>query len=323
MTKKSRIVSLKPLLTCLVCLLPALSATAEPLRLQGYVEGDYVRVGSPSAGILARVAVKEGDRVAAGAPLFGLDALVEGAARDQAAADLERAEAQLADLRKGKRPDELKAIAEQKAQAEAALRLSEATLKRQDALARHDFASRARLDEARTAVAADRAGVRRLEAEYRVATLGARPDEIAAQEALVGQRRLELAKADKRLTDLSPPAPAEAGVEKVYYRVGEFVPAGQPVVSLLPPGNVKLVFFVPERRLAGLKVGDGVGWGCDGCKPGEARISFVAAQAEYTPPVIYSVESRDKLVFRVEARGAGAPLPLRPGQPVDVRIGAP
>jgi HlyD family secretion protein len=196
-------------------------------------------------------------------------------------------------------------------------------LKRQSALAKSDFASRAALDQAQAAVAADRAQVRRLEAEYRVATLGARPDEIAAQDSLVGQKRLELAKAEKRLADLAPKAPADAVVEKVYYRPGEVVPAGQPVVSLLPPGNVKLVFFLPEPRLGALKVGDAIHYSCDSCRPGEAKVSFVATQAEYTPPVIYSVESRDKLVFRIEARGVAAPMGLHPGQPVDVILGTP
>ncbi len=293
---------------------------AEPLRLQGYVEGEYVRVGPNGAGTLAQVMVRDGDRVALGAPLFTLDTVIERAARDQAKAELERAEAQLADLQKGKRPDELKAINEQKAQAGAALRLSEVTLKRQDVLAKADYASRARLDEARAAVDRDRAQVRRLEAEYRTALAGARPDEIAAQEALVGQKRLELVKAEKRLADLSPGAPVDSLVEKVYYRQGEFVPAGQSVVSLLPPGNVKLVFFLPEPRLGELKVGDTIAYGCDRCPAGEARVSVIATQAEYTPPVIYSVESRDKLVFRVEARAGAAPLALNPGQPVDVWV---
>ena len=106
-------------------------------------------------------------------------------------------------------------------------------------------------------------------------------------------------------------------VEKVYYRPGEFVAAGQPVVSLLPPANVKLVFFLPEPRLGALKVGDPIAYHCDRCVDGEALVSFIATQAEYTPPVIYSVESRDKLVFRVEARGT---LALNPGQPVDITV---
>ncbi|CAA7615387.1 Membrane-fusion protein [Candidatus Terasakiella magnetica] len=295
-------------------------AKAEPLRLQGYVEGDFVRIGSPQSGTLREMAVKDGDRIKAGTPLFSLDTVIEAAARDQAAAELAQAEAVLANLRKGKRPDELKAITEQKAQAAAALVLSEATLKRQDALARNDFASRARLDEARAALNRDRALVRQMEAEYRSAVLGARPDEIAAQDALVSRNRAELIKADKRLADLAPPAPGDAVVEKVYYRPGEFVAAGQPVVSLLPPGNIKLVFFLPEPRLGALRLGQTVGFACDSCGAGKAVVSFIASQAEYTPPVIYSVESRDKLVFRIEARGMETGAALHPGQPVDVTL---
>jgi HlyD family secretion protein len=297
-------------------LLAAPAAAAEPV-LQGYVEGEYVRVGSPAAGVLAEVAVSEGNRVARGAPLFVLDLVTDRALRDQAAAQLAQAEARLADLRKGKRPDELAAIQARKAEAEASLALSLATLKRQEQLVRRDFAAQAQVELDR-----DRATVAQASADYRTALLGGREDEILAQQARIAEARAELAKADKRLADAAPPAPADAFVEKVYYRPGEYVPAGQPVVSLLPPANVKLVFFVPEKRLATVAAGQEVAFACDGCAAGSrARISFIAAQAEYTPPVIYSVGSRDKLVFRVEARPLAEAERLHPGQPVDVRAG--
>ncbi len=305
-------------------LLSLFSGTPAPLRLQGYVEGEYVRVGSPLAGTLAVLNVREGDSVAAGAPLFSLDTVTDGAARDQAAALLAQAEAQLADQKKGKRPDELKSIAEQKAQAEASERLSAATLKRQVDLVKTGNAAQQALDQARAALDHDRAQIRQLAADYRQALLGARADEIAAQGEVVAEDRAALAKADKRLADDSPAAPAAAFVEKVFYRPGEVVAAGQPVVSLLPPANVKLVFFVPEPRLGGLHVGQVVDYACDGCAAGtRARISFVSSQVEYTPPVIYSVESREKLVFRVEARPLADPLALHPGQPVDVAVTLP
>jgi HlyD family secretion protein len=305
-------------------LLSLFTGTTQPLTLQGYVEGEYVRVGSPLAGTLAELRVREGDSVAAGQPLFSLDTVTDRAARDQAAALLAQAEAQLADLKKGKRPDELKSIAEQKAQAEAAERLSAATLKRQEDLVKTGNAAQQALDQARSALDHDRAQIRQLAADYRVALLGARADEIEAQEALVAQDRAELAKADKRLVDDAPAAPAAAFVEKVFYRPGEVVAAGQPVVSLLPPANVKLVFFLPEPRLGALQVGQTVAYACDGCRAGAtARISFVASQVEYTPPVIYSVGSRDKLVIRVEARPLDQPLALHPGQPVDVSVALP
>jgi len=300
---------------------PSAAAAADSLTLQGYVEGEYVRVGSAVGGVLAGLAVREGDTVVKGAPLFALDLVTDHAVRDQAAAQLAQAEAHLADLRKGKRPDELAAILARKAQAGASLALSQATLKRQLALVARDFAAHAAVDQAKAAVDRDRAAVNQESADYRTALLGGREDELLAQEARVAEARAELAKADKKLADEAPPAPDSAFVEKVYYRPGEFVPAGQPVVSLLPPANVKLVFFLPEPRLGRLAPGQEVGFACDGCAAdARARISFIASQAEYTPPVIYSVGSRDKLVYRVEARPEGDRLALHPGQPVDVVV---
>jgi HlyD family secretion protein len=117
-------------------------------------------------------------------------------------------------------------------------------------------------------------------------------------------------------------APAAGEVTETYYRPGEWVPAGAAVASLLPDNRRKLRFYVPETALAGLKPGQAVEAACDGCaQPIRASIDFIAPQAEYTPPVIYSRGSREKLVFRIEA----APAPeqaasLRPGLPVDVRL---
>lgn len=300
----------------------ALLGLAEPVAppLQGYVEGDYVRVGAPLGGTLAELAVSEGGRVAKGAVLFRLDDAIERAARDQAAAQLAQAEAVLADLKSGKRPAELAVIAAQRAQAEADLELARQELARQERLVRGDAAARQTLDETRAAFARAQARVAQLAAEHEVATLPARPDRIAEAAAVVEQRRAELVRADQRLRDLSAAAPADAVIEDVLYRPGEVVPAGAPVVSLLPPGNVKLVFFVPERRLGAVRVGQPVRFACDACPPGlTARIDRIATQAEFTPPVIYSVGSRDKLVFRVEARPE-RPEALHPGQPVDVRL---
>ena len=311
------------MMALLAGLLSIFTGAAEPetLTLQGYVEGDYLRIGSPWSGTLVDLPVAEGGTVAKGAELFSLDTVIERAARDQAAAVLAQAEAQLTNLKKGKRPDELKAIAAQKAQAEASERLSQATLRREEALVRRDFAAQAQLDAARAALDRDRALIRQSAADYRTALLGARDDEIAAQEALVEQRRAELAQADKHLLELAPRAPADAFVEKLFYRPGEVVAAGQPVVSLLPPGNVKLVFFLPEPRLGAVRIGQTVAFACDGCAAGaEGRVSFIASQAEYTPPVIYSIGNRDKLVFRIEARELANPLNLHPGQPVDVTL---
>jgi HlyD family secretion protein len=290
------------------------------LQVQGYVEGEYVYVGAPVAGRLATLYVARGDQVAAGAPLFQLDRSSEQPARDEAAARLARAEATLADLRKGKRPSELESIEAQLAQAKAMLELSEVALKRRQQLVETRAASREAVDEANAAYERDKARVAELEAELKTAQLGARADEIQAAEAEVTAARAQLAQADWRLAELSQAAPRAGAVVDTLYRLGEWVAAGAPVVSLLPSENVKVRFFVPEPRLGAIAVGDEVQVSCDACAPElTAVISYVSPDAEYTPPVIYSREMRAKLVYLVEAKPK-QPSALRPGQPADVTL---
>ena len=291
------------------------------LEVQGYVEGEYVYVGSPVAGRLETLDVARGARVPAGAPLFQLDRSSEQPARDEAAARLARAEASLANLRKGKRPSEIASIQAQLTQANAMLKLSEAKLQRRQPLG--DAVSREDVEQASAEYERDKARIAELQAELETARLGARADEIQAAEAEVSAARAQLAQAEWRLDELSQAAPQAGLVVDTLYRTGEWVAAGAPVVSMLPPENVKLRFFVPEPRLGAIEVGDEVQVRCDACAPGlTAEISYVAPEAEYTPPVIYSRESRAKLVFLVEALPDEASPRLHPGQPVDVWVGA-
>jgi HlyD family secretion protein len=130
----------------------------------------------------------------------------------------------------------------------------------------------------------------------------------------------QLASARTRLARRQLASPVGGTVQQVYYRPGELVPAGRPVLALLPPGNIKIRFFVPEAMLPKIKVGAPVTVHCDGCKSDlAARVSFISRSAEFTPPVIYSLEERAKLVYLIEARPE-APGDLRVGQPVDVRL---
>ncbi len=292
-----------------------------PLQVQGYVEGEYVYVGAPVAGRLETLQVARGDRVEAGAPLFALDRSSEQPARDDAAARLARAKASLADLRKGMRPSEIAAIEAQLAQAKAMLALSRTKLERRRPL--EDAVSLEDVEEASAEYERDQARVAELQAELETAQLGARADEIEAAEAEVGAAQAQLAQAEWRLGELSQAAPQAGLVVDTLYRAGEWVAAGAPVVSMLPPGNVKVRFFVPEPQLGAIEIGDEVQVGCDACAPGLiAEISFIAPEAEYTPPVIYSREMRAKLVYLVEAKPR-QPDDLRPGQPVDVTLAVP
>jgi HlyD family secretion protein len=306
------------------CLAAVAAGCSDPPqeRLQGYAEGEYVRVASPFAGQLAKLAVKRGDQVKTDEPLFTLEQENETAQRREAADRLARAQAQLDNLRKAKRPTEIDAVRAELAQAEANLKLAEANVKRQEELYRNKFISLERLDDMRTQVARSRAQVDEMRAQLATARLAARPDEIRAAEAEVAAARAALAQADWRLAQKAQRAPQDGLVQDTLFVQGEWVPAGAPVVSLLPPGNVKVRFFVPEAQVGALKRGQPVTITCDGCDgPIPAQITYIAPQAEFTPPVIYSRERREKLVFLVEARPAAADAPkLHPGQPVEVTL---
>lgn len=299
------------------------SCSHEALPLyQGYAEGEYVRIAAPYAGSLTSLAVQRGAQVETGAPLFALEQDNEKAARDEAAQGLKRAEAQLENLKKGKRPAELDAIVAQREQARAGLKLSEADYARDEKLAKAGFISSQKLDAGRATLKRDRERLKELEAQLATAKLTARVDEIRAAEAAVAAAQAGLARADWSLAQKSVKAPVAGLVQDTLYVQGEWVPAGSPVVSLLPPQNIKVRFFVPETRVGALKTGQAVTLSCDGCAaPVAAAISYISPQAEYTPPVIYSRENRGKLVFLVEARTAPADAAkLRPGQPLDVRL---
>jgi len=292
--------------------------------LQGYVEGEFVRVAAPFAGTLQQLSVKRGDAVDVGAPVFALERENEVAARRQAEQQLQAAEARLANLRTGKRPPEVEAVAEQVRQAMAARELSVANLRRTEKLFAEGFVSAAALDDARTQVKRDEAQVAQFQASVTTAKLPARGDEIRAAEAEARAARDVLAQADWRLGQRAIAAPAAGRVDDTYYVVGDWVPAGSPVASVLPPGNVKVRFFVAETVLGRLKHGQSVTLTCDGCAaPVAATIVFVADRAEFTPPVLYSKENRTKLVYLVEAKPSPQDaLTLHPGQPVDVTLPA-
>ena len=294
---------------------------AEAPAWSGYAEGDHVYLAAPVAGSLTTLSVEPGQSVVAGAPLFQLDDTLAQAARAEADARLRAAEAQVANGRSGRRQDELAVTRAQLSQAQAQADRAAAEWQRQRELVAQDFISRSRLDDAATAAIQARARVAELTAALRVASLPARPDEQVAAQAGAAATAQARAQSLWREQQAAQTAPVAGVVADTFFRVGEYVPAGQPVLALLPPGARKARFFVPEAELGGLAVGQAVSVACDGCgAPIAARISRIATQAEYTPPVIYSNAQRARLVFMVEAQPAPADaLRLHPGQPLDVR----
>jgi HlyD family secretion protein len=306
----------------LVLLLAACGPPAER-PLQGYIEGEYMRVGAPFAGTLERLPVQRGDQVAVDAPLFVLERENELAGRKQAEEQLRSTQARLENLKTGKRAPEIQNVEEQLRQAQAARELSQANFRRQESLFKSGFISSAALDDVRTKLKSDEALVEQLKAAVETAKMpGGRPDEIRAAQADADAARQALAQADWRLGQRAVAAPQPGRVNDTYFVVGDFVPAGSPVVSLLPAGNVKIRFYVPEPALGRVQPGQAVTFTCDSCgAPMSATISFIADRAEFTPPVLYSKENRAKLVFLVEAKPAPeVAAKLNPGQPVDVTL---
>lgn len=287
----------------LIALLSALALSAcgenDPSSLTGYVEAETLFLAPQDSGVIRTLAVKEGDRVKAGDVLFTLDAARAALVVEQAAATAEGVAARASDNG---------ALEQQIAEAEAALTLAEQTFRRSRALVKDGAVSKEKYDTDASAVASAKA---RLE--------GARAERAAMMRDLdsaTAAARL----AERRLSDLETAAPADGVIERIYRRPGEFAAMGDPVVALLPPENLKLRFFAPEAMLSTLAVGGEVSFSCDGCAGARrANISFIASEPQFTPPVIYSIKEREKLVFLVEAR-PDEPAGLRPGLPVTIEI---
>src|SRR5262245_4649933 len=266
-------------------------------RIQGYVEGEFVYIASPSASSLEKLNVARGEWVKAGVPLYALDSRPQKAARDEAAHRLAQARSNWEDVRKGRRPTEIDSLESQLKAASAALVLSEAEYGRQEQLIKTGAGTAEDFDRARALRNQDRHRVAQLEADLKTARLGSRDDQIAAAAADVQAKEAALAKAEWDLSQTNQSAPQAGLIFDPLFREGEWVPAGRPVVALLPPSNMKVRAFVPESRIGSVQLGDKVNILIDGTAPVVGKVSFISPQAEYTPPVIFSQESRDKLVF--------------------------
>ena len=293
-------------------------------RIQGYVEGEFVYVASSLAGQLDALAVERGRQVKVGDALFTLTNTFEKAAADEANRRLAEATANLEDAKKGKRPSEIEATQAQLGQARAALAFSEAELARVEGLKKTGAVSQQTYDQDRANRDQDLQRATQLEADLKTAKLGQRADQIMAAEEEVKARQAALEQAQWNLSQKHQDAPQSGLVFDTLYRQGEWVEAGRPVVVLLPPKNVKVRAFVSERVVGTLHVGDSVQVALDGISnPYSGKLTFISPSAEYTPPVIYSNESRDKLVFIIEiVFDPVSAAKVHPGQPVDVLLGS-
>lgn len=311
-----------------LCSLPVIAglmgSCLPPPLATGYVEGEYVLLAPVETGRIDLLLKKRGDRIAQNEVLVRMESSDAEIALRQAEAALEQAEAQLENLKLGKRPEELAAIEATVESAIAEEALAKRSFDRQSQLAERGINAKADLDTATTALQQAEARVNQTRADLAVARLPARPKEIDAASAHVKQAQQQLADARWRLDEKMLTVPVDGVVEDVVRRQGEIAGPSQPVLSILPDGAVKVRLYVGEEHVSQLSLGTSINIRCDGCPDNlKAVITYIASGPEFTPPVIYSLENRQKLVYLIEARPAAESKALKPGLIVDATRGDP
>ncbi|HEY4212522.1 MAG TPA: HlyD family efflux transporter periplasmic adaptor subunit [Steroidobacteraceae bacterium] len=278
----------------------------------GYVVSQNVYMSSPVSGTLAAVSVRRGERVTAGQPLFRIDPTVRAAENERAQAVISASQSQV--------EQQQSALARARADLASAQAESDRTsaeLKRLSAAQREKAGSVAALQLEQAQAAFDGARNKQNAARAQVQSASAGIDAARAQ---VRQAEADLTSSKRQLSDLAPVAPGEGRIEDIMFKPGETVAPNTPVVSIVPDGEVKVRFYVPQRVMSAFQPGRRVAITCDGCAAGmTATVDFVASRPEYTPPIIYSLDARQKLVFLVEALPSN-PRALIPGQPMDVAL---
>ena len=304
------------------CSLLAACEKPDPTFVQGYVEGDFVYIAAPFGAQLKSLSVERGNGVKKDAPLFALDDAVQRATREESNRRVAQARAQLEDSKSGERPTEIAALRAQLSQASAALALSEQELARQEQLLERKVLSQRDYDAARAQRAQAAQKVQELTANIATAELGSREEQIAAAAENLKAQEAALVSAEWSLAQMSQSAPVDSLVSDVLFRQGDWVGPNQPVIELLPPANVKVRAFVSQSVLGQIQLGAVANILVDGVPSAyQGRVSFISPRAEYTPPVIYSQEMRQKFVYLVELSLAPeVAARLHPGQPVDVKF---
>lgn len=291
--------------------------TPRPL-FQGYVEGENLYLAAPYEGKLVKKAVSRGDHVDKDQVLFQIDPKPESMAVEQLAEGQKEAEYLTIDLEKPRRALEIQALEDQVYIVDASLALANIRLKRYNELYQKQAVDLDHVDEARSYVKQLEATKAQAVANLDLGMMGARVDQIKAQHARLSQAHLALSLGMWKLSQKTVSAPTDGLIFDTYYQEGEFVPAGHPIASLLPRENIRIEFFVPARTLPKLQLNQTVEFTCEGCASvNKAVINYISPEAEYIPPLVYSRENSDKVVFRIKAKIVD-PLQFKPGQPVEI-----
>lgn len=284
----------------------------------GYVEVDYVYAAAPSAGTITSLPVAEGQVVRQGDVLFVLDPSQQQAQYDAAKARADAAKATLENLQTGSRQEEIDVTKAQLSKAQADLNLAQQNLARSQDLYDRGLIAIAKLDADKTTVQSAQSAVDQLQAQLKVQELPARDAQQIAAEATLAAAQADAVNARAALNNRSVTAPEAGRIERLFFKQGEVANAGVPVVSLAGADAMKINFYVSETDRQKFALGQQVHVTCDGCADGlTATISHFASDPQFTPPIIYSRDERNRLVFQTEAildNQSG----ILPGQPVSI-----
>lgn len=283
---------------------------------QGYIEGTNIYIASPYDGYLKRKYVVKGQKVKKDELLFQIEPNPEELVLNQLKAAVTESVHSLKDIELPRRPLEIKALEDQVKQIEASLELAQLRLKRLTELYKKQAVDLDHLDEARSVVKQLEASKDQAISNLELSQLGARIQQIKAQKARVSQAEFALKVGEWKIAQKTLKAPADGFMFDTYYQEGEFVPATRPIGALLPLDQLHLEFFVPVSELPHFYLNQTIIFKCESCKEeSKATLDYISPEAEYIPPLVYSRDNNEKIVFKIRAR-LSDPLIYKVGQPV-------
>jgi len=303
-------------------LLALTACQKEPVEpsITGYIEAEMRLIASPQSGWIRNHTIEAGDLITKGQLLFQLDTETQLAQLEEAEQNMMAAEAQLQDLQKGARPAELNSIKSQLQEAQAKLNLANKELQRIQSLLDKGLSTAEQLDQAQAQRKISQAQVNTLKSNIEVAGLGGRIDAMIKAEAQIRAAHAQFTARQYVLQQRSVNAEFDGEVKQVMYHQGEYINVGAAVLSVRMLGQDKVRFHLPQDKLMTVKLGQTIQVIADGMEQSmPAKISYIASTAEFTPPVIYSKDSREKLVFLIEAR-LNQNHSMHPGLPVDILL---
>lgn len=316
-----KIFSMRPFFVCIGLLsLSACNNQQPSLKYTGYVEAEYFYIAAPESGWITTFDKKVGDNIVQDEIIATLDNTYQVLNQKEWQAKLSQANAQLHNLQRGARTDEIAIIENKLNEVKQNKKLADLELERIDHLFSKGLTSQAELDKAQYYQQALAFEIASLVSQISVAKLPARENVIVSAEQDVNAVNAALQKATWQLAQRTVLARNNGIVDQVFYRQGEFINQGQPMMSVLIPESKKVRFYLSQQASTHVKIGDIVQVSSDGVsQPFSAKISYISKHTEFTPPVLYGKDARDSLVFLVEAQFEQG-VTLHKGQPVDVKL---